>query len=133
MSWMAQSAAVVLTVPSVEASLTFFEDRLGFQRIADVPHGAQLGFAMLIKDSVQVMLQSIDSVREDMAAAIGDGPTPGTASTWYVRVADLEALIAALGDYPIALPRRDTFYGADEIGVREPGGHLIVFARPPAE
>lgn len=29
----------------------------------------------------------------------------------------------------IAVPRRRTFYGADEIGVRAPGGHVLLFAQ----
>ena len=28
------------------------------------------------------------------------------------------------------VPRRQTFYGMDEIGVREPGGHVVMFAQP---
>jgi hypothetical protein len=28
------------------------------------------------------------------------------------------------------LPRRRTFYGMDEIGVAEAGGHTVVFAQP---
>lgn len=33
----------------------------------------------------------------------------------------------------IVLPRRTTFYGMKEIGVREPGGHCIIFAQPEAQ
>ena len=29
----------------------------------------------------------------------------------------------------VVVPRRQTFYGADEIGVREPGGNLVMFAQ----
>ena len=28
----------------------------------------------------------------------------------------------------LVVPKRTTFYGATEVGVREPGGNLIVFA-----
>jgi uncharacterized glyoxalase superfamily protein PhnB len=131
MSWTARSAAPVLVVDAVEPSLAFWEDRLGFTRITDVPHGEVLGFALLVKDSIEVMLQSEASVRDDMGGAL-TGRIAGMSTAYYVRVSDLDAVIAALGDYPIALPRRMTFYGADEIGVYEPGGHLVVFAKPPA-
>jgi uncharacterized glyoxalase superfamily protein PhnB len=132
MSWTARSAAPVLVVAAVEPSLAFWEDRLGFTRVAEVPHGDRLGFAMLVKDAVEVMLQSEASVRDDMGAALGER-LAGLSTAFYMRVSDLDAVITALGDYPVALPRRMTFYGADEIGVYEPGGHLVVFARPPAE
>jgi hypothetical protein len=29
----------------------------------------------------------------------------------------------------LVLPRRTTFYGMDEIGVREPAGHIVMFAQ----
>ena len=45
-------------------------------------------------------------------------------------MADLDAVDRALEDVPRALPRRRTFYGMDEIGVREPGGHVVMFAQP---
>jgi hypothetical protein len=30
----------------------------------------------------------------------------------------------------VIVPRRKTFYGMDEIGVREPGGNAVIFAQP---
>jgi hypothetical protein len=53
----------------------------------------------------------------------------GRAKALFIEVADLDAIAQALGDYPIALPRRTTFYGMHEIGVVEPGGHFVVFAQ----
>jgi hypothetical protein len=35
----------------------------------------------------------------------------------------------ALAGYPVAMPRRTTFYGMHEFGVREPGGHWVTFAQ----
>ncbi|MCU0633945.1 MAG: hypothetical protein MUE41_03645 [Gemmatimonadaceae bacterium] len=134
MPWTLSNATAVLVVPTVEPSLAFWRDRLGFTLVAEVPHGNALGFAMLVKDGVDVMLQSVASVREDMQAVVGvTSETPGTSTALYMKVDDLDAVIAALGDYPIRLPRRQTFYGADEVGVLEPGGHLVVFAKPPTE
>jgi phosphoenolpyruvate synthase/pyruvate phosphate dikinase len=131
MSFAIRRATAVLVVPAVEPSLMFFEERLAFTRVAEVPHGDALGFAMLQRDDVEVMLQSVASVADDMGATM-HGPVPGRSAVLYIDVTDLDALIVALGDYPIALPRRQTFYGADEIGVIEPGGHLLMFAKPPA-
>jgi hypothetical protein len=31
---------------------------------------------------------------------------------------------------PVVVPRRKTFYGMEEIGVREPGGNSVTFAQP---
>ena len=43
--------------------------------------------------------------------------------------AELDAIEAALASHPIFLPRRTTFYGADETGYIEPGGHYVTFAQ----
>jgi hypothetical protein len=51
----------------------------------------------------------------------------------FCRMADLDAVIERLEGAEIAVPRRRTFYGADEIYVRTVGGHMIGFAAFPAE
>jgi len=35
----------------------------------------------------------------------------------------------ATADLEKVVPRRKTFYGTDEIGVREPGGRIVMFAQ----
>ncbi|MBC7893885.1 MAG: hypothetical protein H7066_00640 [Cytophagaceae bacterium] len=131
MPWSASRITTVLVVPTVEPSLAFWEQRLGFTKVTEVPHGDALGFVILVKDATELMLQSEPSVREDLGPD-ARGVTPGTSAVLYVEVSDLDAAGEGLGDYPVAIPRRTTFYGMDEIGVREPGGHLIVLAQKKA-
>ncbi len=45
-------------------------------------------------------------------------------------MSDIEAVERAVQGVEIVVPRRQTFYGADEIGVREPGGNVVMFAQP---
>ena len=132
MSWTAQKITAVLVVTAVEPSLVFWEQRLGFTRVAEVPHGDALGFAMLVKDGTEVMLQSEASVRDDMGTA-APPVLSGTSTALFFEVSDLDAVEKALDGYPIALPRRTTFYGMHEFGVREPGGHFVVFAQRSAD
>ncbi len=120
----------VLAVESVEASLAFWEGRLGFEKTVTVPHGEAVGFAILVKDGVEVMLQSVASILEDLGANTGE--VNGRSAALFIEVADLGAVEELLGDYPVEMPRRTTFYGMHEIGVREPGGHFVVFAQPSA-
>ena len=131
MSWSASKITTVLVVPTVEPSLAFWEKRLGFTKVAEVPHGDALGFVILVKDGTEIMLQSEPSVRDDLGPD-AKGVTPGTAAVLYVELSDLDAASRELGDYPVAIPRRTTFYGMDEIGVRDPAGHLIVLAQKKA-
>lgn len=116
----------VLVVDAIEPCLSFWVDRLGFTRIAEVPDGDRLGFVILQKDGIEVMYQSRASVRKDIPA-LADAPAGGT--TLYIVVADVAAVERAVKGADIVVPRRKTFYGADEIGVREPGGNAVIFGQ----
>jgi uncharacterized glyoxalase superfamily protein PhnB len=73
------------------------------------------------------MYQTYASVQKDDPQAAKDarkGPT-----FLYVEVDDLDAVIAALKGVPVVMPVRTTFYGAREIGVKDPAGHFITFAQ----
>jgi uncharacterized glyoxalase superfamily protein PhnB len=118
----------VLAVEAVEPSLDFWTRKLGFECTVTVPHEDTLGFAILVKDNLEVMLQSVASILADLGSTSGE--INGRSAALFIEVADLAAVEHGLGDYPIEMPRRTTFYGMHEIGVREPGGHFIIFAQP---
>jgi uncharacterized glyoxalase superfamily protein PhnB len=118
----------VLAVETVEPSLEFWTKRLGFECTVTVPHEDTLGFAILVKDTLEVMLQSVASILADLGATSGE--INGRSAALFIEVADLAAVEQALAGYPIEMARRTTFYGMHEIGVREPGGHFVVFAQP---
>ena len=48
----------------------------------------------------------------------------------FIEVSDVESVERALSGVGVVVPRRKTFYGMDEIGVKEPGGHVVMFAQP---
>ena len=118
----------VLAVETVEPSLDFWTKKLGFECTVTVPHEDKLGFAILVKDNVEVMLQSVASILADLGANTGE--VNGRSAALFIEVADLAAVEQSLAGYPIEMPRRTTFYGMHEIGIREPGGHFVVFAQP---
>ena len=122
----------VLFVERIEPSADFWQQRLGFARTIEVPGEHGLGFAAFSNGSLEVMYQTYASGAEDvaaLAAAQRQGPT-----FLFVQVADLDAIAAALQGIEVVMPRRTTFYGATEIGYREPGGHIVTFAQfAPAE
>lgn len=114
----------VLVVDSVEAQLSFWEERLGFSRVASVPHGDVLGFVILAQGGAELMIQSRASVTADVAAVAEDT----FRAYLYVEVASLSDVEARLRDWPVELGRRTTFYGAHELGVRDPAGNFVLFA-----
>jgi|RhiMethySRZTD1v2_1073278.scaffolds.fasta_scaffold240483_3 hypothetical protein len=119
----------VIMVEAIEPCLPFWE-RLGFTKTAEVPEGDRLGFVILAKDAVEVMYQTHESVEKDAPGLVP--PSRGTGAGFFIEVTDVERIERALDGLEIVVPRRKTFYGMDEIGVREPGGHVVVFAQPVA-
>ena len=115
----------ILTLEAIEPSLPFWVDTLGFSKTVEVPHEDALGFVILEKDGREVMLQTVASMKADVPAVV---PRPG-GSILFLEIEDLSAIEAAVGDYETVVPRRKTFYGAEEIFVREPGGNIIGFAQ----
>ena len=122
-----------LIVDSIEACLPFWIDRLGFEKTVEVPDvvsegkvseaKARLGFVILVRDGVELMLQS----RASLAADIPPLETGAHRATLYFTVPDLAPIRKALAGYPLAVPERTTAYGAREIIVQDPAGNGICF------
>ena len=126
MAYTLRKITTVLMVDAIEPCLPFWE-RLGFEKTAEVPEGDKLGFVILVKDGVELMYQTKESVTKDVPAV---AKTPMGGTFLFIEVSDLDAVIKAVGKAPVVFPRRKTFYGMDEIGVREPGGNAVTFAMP---
>ena len=122
----------LLTVEAIEPCLSFWVDRLGFAKTVEVPDGSSLGFVILAKDGVEIMYQSRASVAKDIppmaSGAAGAMPAMGL----FIEVGDIDAVEESLAGVPHVIPRRKTFYGMDEVVVRDPGGYVVVFAQPTA-
>jgi uncharacterized glyoxalase superfamily protein PhnB len=116
----------ILIVDAIEPCLPFWLDRLGFTKTTEVPHEDRLGFVILESDGIEVMYQTFDSVGADIPALAESTPHGG--SILFIEVEDIAAIENALDGAEILVPRRSTFYGAEEVFAREPGGHLVGFA-----
>ena len=128
---MVKKLTPVLFVEKIEAVLPFWTEHLGFVKTVEVPEGDRLGFIILQQGNVEVMYQTYASAEKDLPSIARDvrkGPT-----FLYIEVENLDALKPALKSADIYLPERNTFYGAREIGVRDPAGHFLTFAQMSAE
>jgi uncharacterized glyoxalase superfamily protein PhnB len=121
----------VLVVDEIEPCLSFWTDRLGFEKTVELPEGSKLGFVILKKDDVEVMYQSRESVEKDVPALVPE--KGGYPIGLFIEVSDVAAVERALRGFEVILPRRKTFYGMDEIGLKEPGGNSVIFAQPVKE
>ena len=116
----------ILLVDAIEPVVSFWTDRLGFVKTAEVPEGDRLGFVILSRDNVEVMYQTRAGLAHDVPALLD---TPARGTILFIEVEDIAAIEEALRGVEIVVPRRQTFYGADELFVREPGGHVVGFAQ----
>jgi uncharacterized glyoxalase superfamily protein PhnB len=116
----------VLYVDRIEPCLDFWTSRFGFQKTVEVPDGDHFAFVILEKDNLEIMYQSSASAAKDAAAIAPD--IEGGRTFLYVEVEQLEPFIAAANNANVVLPVRTTFYGAKEIGLKDPAGHVVVFA-----
>jgi uncharacterized glyoxalase superfamily protein PhnB len=117
----------VLIVEEIERSLVFWVDRMGFTKTVDVPEGERLGFAIVVRDGAELMLQTLSSVRKDEPKLAPD-VINGKASALFIEVEDFAEVRRRLDGWHITMPERVTFYGMREIGIIEPGGHTVIFA-----
>jgi hypothetical protein len=113
-----------LIVDRIEECLTFWVERLGFEKTLEVPEGDRLGFVILQQGKLELMLQSRASVSKDVAPLVADQYR----SVLYVDVPQLAPLREALRGWPEVVPERTTPYGARELIVRDPAGNVVFLA-----
>lgn len=117
----------VLFVENIEPCAKFWVDRFGFQKTAEVPDGDKLAFVMLQKGNIELMYQSYASADKDVGTTISQQVRKGP-TFLYVEVDSLEETINLVKGAEVVMPKRKTFYGSTEIGIKDPAGHYITFA-----
>ena len=118
----------VLVVEAVEPGINFWTDRFGFALTNNVPGpDGRLVFASVQRDKIEIMYQTKASVLADGTQTAAE--LAGHSVALFLQVADLDAVEKALKGAPVVKARHKTFYGSDEIYVREPGGNVVGFAQ----
>ena len=125
----------VLVVERIEPSIELWVDRLGFEKTIEVPEGDHLGFAAFAREGIEIMYQTRESVETEVRTADLPQallPVEGSRTTLFCEVSDLKAIREKLQGLDILLSCRKTPYGAEELWMREPGGHIVGFAEFPS-
>ena len=131
----------ILTVDAIEPVLPFWTDGIGFEITARVPHppdaeDGPLGFVILKLGDVEIMLQSRESVVADLGGTEGADADAilraldGGGTMLFAQVDSVDPVLERLDGPRVAVPRRTTFYGMDEIFLWTPGGTLLGLAAP---
>ena len=117
----------LLFAQEIEPCIKFWIERMGFEKTVEVPEGNKTGFVILQKNGVEIMYQIFASVDKDNPST-GQASRKGPAFL-YIEVEDLDALIIAVKGSEVIMPVRTTFYGAKEIGIKDPVGNYLIFAQ----
>lgn len=116
-----------LLVASVERSLAFYIDKLGFSRGMTVPGASPFVFASVTSGPVEIFFN-------DAATAIKEYPSfagkPfGATGTLFIEMQGVDALHDRLkAAVKIVMPIVTQFYGLREFAIEDPDGYVITFA-----
>lgn len=117
----------ILFVERIEPSLPFWTERLGFSKQTEVPHGDVLGFVILERDGVEMMMQTLDSAKADLPDVAKRFHLNSVSQ--FMEVDSLDDALQGLSGYDLLTPIRTTFYGMREAVVADPAGFVLVFAQ----
>ena len=123
-----KALTINLMVKNVERSVSFYEKTLGFQTTMTVPGEQGLIFAMIVKDDVSIMLQTLESFVIDNSAY--KNSNAGGTILLYIDVTDIDEVHAMVKKEKVNLYKEmhETFYGTKEFTIQDPDGYLISFA-----
>ena len=124
-----------LLVASVERSLSFYIDVLGFTRGMTVPEESPFVFASVTSGAVEIFFN-------DAATAVKEYPAfankpIGATGTLYIEL-DGSSPIDAFHDrikpkVSVTMPLLTQFYGMREFAITDPDGYVITFAQRAAQ
>jgi len=117
-----------LIVSSVERSLAFYTDVLGFARGMTVPEQPPLVFASVTSGAVEIFLNDRSTVTKESPQMAG--LAFGGGNTMFIEVEAIDALHDRLqGKVTIVMPIATQWYGMREFAITDPDGYVITFAQ----
>jgi len=116
-----------LIVSSVERSLAFYEDVLGFSRAFTVPEQAPFVFGAVDAGPVEIFLNDRSTVTKESPQMAG--LAFGGGNTMFIEVEGLDALHErVLPRVKVVMPLVTQWYGTREFAIEDPDGYVITFA-----
>lgn len=116
-----------MMVPDVDAAIAFYERALGFEKVMSMPEEGPSVFAILHAGAVELMLQSQESLREDIPA-VGSRSIASSA-VFYIEVEGLAELHERVRPHAeVVQGLRSTPYGMNEFYITDPNGYVLGFA-----
>jgi catechol 2,3-dioxygenase-like lactoylglutathione lyase family enzyme len=116
-----------IIVSSVEQSLAFYCDLLGFTRTATVPDQPPFVFAAVQSGAVEIFLNARGPAEGEYPAL--RGRQLGGTLTLFMEVSRIGQIYGELKDrVKVVMPLETKWYGTTEFAFEDPDGYVITFA-----
>jgi catechol 2,3-dioxygenase-like lactoylglutathione lyase family enzyme len=116
-----------LIVASVDTSLAFYTDTLGFERGMTVPDQGPFVFASATRGPVEIFFNDAEGAVKEYPVL--DGRPIGATGTLFIEVEGVDALHDSLqGQVTLCMPIGTKWYGMREFAILDPDGYVITFA-----
>ena len=117
-----------LIVSSVEKSLAFYTDLLGFVHGINVPEQPPFVFASVTSGPVEIFLNDRSTVTKESPQMAG--LAFGGGNTMFIEVDGIDALHDWIGPKTnVVMPLVTQWYGMREFAITDPDGYVITFAQ----
>lgn len=117
----------MLAVEHLEPTRAFFCDRLGF-RVTSLDGTNAAGRLDVRRDDALILVCTDAWLQSEAGDRVLGGPYRGLVR---IDVGEVEPFVPEVADADVVLPLRRDAGGTHEIGVREPGGNLLIFTSRP--
>jgi len=119
-----RSVATCFPVADVDKTLEWYEHNLGFTSYP-FPANPPYVFAILVRDTVEIMLQKVDGYEKpDLYSRRSGG-------VWdaYIRISNIEELYAQVRErVTVLMTLRQQPYGDWEFEIKDLNGYVLVFS-----
>ncbi|HET6989813.1 MAG TPA: VOC family protein [Bacteroidia bacterium] len=124
-----KALTVNLMVENVQRSVDFYNRTFGFEVVTTVPGENELVFALVKRDEVSLMFQSMKSFAEAMPEY--KNTKIGGSILLYIDVIKVHEIyeMARKSGVEIVVEMHKTFYGTNEFAIRDCDGYLVSFAQ----
>ena len=116
-----------LIVSSVDGSLKFYEEILGFTRGMTVPEQSPFVFAAVTSGPVEIFFNDRSTIAKESPQFAGK--PIGGGNTMFIELAGVDAYHDQIKDkVKIIMPIHTQWYGMREFAIEDPDGYVITFA-----
>jgi uncharacterized glyoxalase superfamily protein PhnB len=115
-------------VNDVEETLEYYTDVLGFTLLMTVPETGKLDWAMVKRNDVIIMFQSVKSLKNELPQLQGE--KPGGGLTFYIKVDRITEIHEELfnNEVEIISDLESTFYNTIEFSIVDINGYILTFS-----